>query len=260
MQTKIILSLLLVLVSSPPQADYVFLKNGSNIYANKVWQDKDTVFASSNGNVTSFDAKLVKSIENQTSLNSATQTIANSENIKRFSFDVWTSWMNVEDIFSVALRNNLPLRTNGIISLTKGYKAELVTKYAQKSTKYEYSTDLLGRNALVILKLTPTTKRLHTVEIHWNILAKDHEAFQQELASMITQKYQSQARQGFELMKTKVVNWAPNNNFAIKLEQIGVTTILSYKDLAAFEAAALEENVSLKKGRDLGFSKDQNKF
>ena len=128
-----------------------------------------------------------------------------SKNNDGFDFDIWQSGMDIEQILLIAETHHIPLLRSGLISGNKKFNPKASRKYAKTATHYYYKTQLLGRHANVDLRLTPTSKRLHTLSIKWHgMVTKDRSEFEDEIKQVINDKYGDHKRKARNIMSIAI--------------------------------------------------------
>lgn len=234
---KIVIFFEVISICFMPQlslSDVAFLTNGTQIKANKIWEENGKVICSLDGNTISLDSKDVLKIEQK--------DVGTTENDGGFHFDVWQSGIDIEEILAITRRNDIPLHKDGIISINKKFNPSISSKYAKTATHYYYKAKLLGKHARVDLLLTPSSKRLHTLSINWHGMAnKNNRAgFEEEITETLSAKYgSSENRYGQLLGKTK--SWSPSPRIQIDLQTTSGNFIVIYKDSAMLELEKTEK-------------------
>lgn len=213
-------------------SDVAFLTGGRQIIADKIWIENDKVVCSLDGNKISFNSKDVLKIEQK--------KIGNVEK-NGFHFDAWQSGMDIGEILTVARRKDIPLHKDGLISINKKFNPATSSKYAKTATHYYYKTKILGRHATVNLLLTPESKRLHTLSIHWHGMANKNNrtGFEEELTETLSAKYGTPKKRYGQLLG-KAKTWSPSPWIAIELQMTHDNFIVSYKDIEMLELQQTE--------------------
>lgn len=213
-------------------SDVAFLTGGRQITADKIWIENGKVICSLDGNRISFNSKDLLRIEQK-----------KVDNVEKngFHFDVWQSGMDIGDILSVARRQDIPLHKNGIITINKKFNPATSSKYAKTATHYYYKTKILGRHATVDLLLTPASKRLHTLSIHWHGIANENNriGFEKELTQTLSAKYGAPKKRYGQLLG-KAKTWSPSPWIAIELQMTHDNFIATYKDIEMLELQKTE--------------------
>ena len=234
---KIFIIQLLIAVFIAPQLSYsdvAYLKNGKKITANKIWEKNGKIICSTNGNTISLSsADVLKVVQKK----DRAKTKSGG-----FDFDVWKSGMDIEEILTTSRFHDIPLHKDGLISINKRFNPLVSSKYAKTATHYYYKTKLLGKYARVDLFLTPSSKRLHTLSIHWYGMnnKNNRDGFEKEITEMLSPKYGSPKKQIFQLFgQTKT--WTPSPEVAIDLKMTSGNYILTYKDTAIIQLSQTEQ-------------------
>ncbi|WPD22868.1 MAG: hypothetical protein SD837_22125 [Candidatus Electrothrix scaldis] len=85
-----------------------------------------------------------------------------------FTFDIWKSGMDIDEIISIARRENISIGRKTVINFNKDFIEAYITPYKDKETIYNYQTELLGSKAKVFLFLTEEEKRIMKISIVWD--------------------------------------------------------------------------------------------
>ncbi len=225
---KIILYILFItsiLVPGLSFSDVVFLKNGRQLTANKIWQQNGKVVCSIDGSTFFLDSEDVLKIKH-----TKNKTKKHNGN---FSFDIWKSGMDIEEILFTAKRHDIPLHRNGLISANKKFNPNVSSKYAKTATRYYYKTKLLGRHATVNLYLTDLNKRLKMLSITWhNMKNKENSAgFEEEITEMLSAKY-GKPKSNIPKIFERTKKWVPSPKMIIELKMFPSSYVLTYWDIA----------------------------
>ena len=141
-------------------ADKVVLKDGRTIRLEGIWEENDQVKGRSKGAVVGFSKKDVERIE-------IDPVEPPSQGHEGFRFDVWRSGLTVYQVMDIAERNDIPIARDGLITISKNFKADMSRKYARSHNRFHYQSTLLGRPAKVELQFTPKSRKLYTLSISW---------------------------------------------------------------------------------------------
>jgi hypothetical protein len=239
------------LISSNSIADTILLNNGQSITFEKTWIQDGKVYCLLGGGTVSFGLEEVASIKKAPSKSIRTNG---------FKFDVWSSGINVYNIFAIAKANDIPLHKNGLISTNKHYNPRVCRKYADSATQYNYRTQLLGRYCEVKLFLTPKSKRLHSLSIRWNLAgSKDNMAFEKEVENIIMKKY-GRPRKISPGIFIKKYHWSPQPNINIESRVSASGVTLSYIDTTIQKIGEQEKEIKKNKMKSQYQKSDIPKF
>jgi hypothetical protein len=249
----IILNLfILLLFTDFSFADAVFLKNGRKITANKIWRENDKVICAINGNTVSVKEEDVLKIEFD-------ENPRGGKN-HGFRFDVWQSAMDIEEILLTARSHDIPLVKEGLVSIIKNFNPDLSSKYAATATQYYYKTQLLGHPAAVNLFLTPTSKKLHSLSVRWEVFGDSRRKdLEQDLKDMITSKYGRPKGNRIPIFG-KITFWRPSQQIEIEYKEMVSGLTLTYKDNLMIQLQETESQKINNEKKTEYRTKDRNKF
>jgi hypothetical protein len=75
--------------------------------------------------------------------------------------------LTVYEVMDIAERNDIPIARDGLITISKNFRADMSRKYAQSHNRFHYQSTLLGRPAKVELQFTPQSRKLYTLSVSW---------------------------------------------------------------------------------------------
>ncbi len=178
-------------------------------------------------------------------------------NAYAFKFDMWRSGINIDNIFEIARKYNLPLRRSGIIATNKIYKSKMCEPYKNINNIFYYPYILLGEKSNIILNITPKSKLLYMVSIEWISQRTGYKStFYKKVNSIFEKRYKCSPnrRKLFFLNKKCIID---NNNIINILGSSGQTKLI-YKDKKLMKLAIKESKKEQIKKEN--FQKDINKF
>ena len=163
------------------RADTLILKSGRKIESPKCWYEGDIIKCEKFGQIIGFSKSEVESaiLDKQA-----------AAPVDGFLFDIWRSGISVAEAIDLAQDHDVPLHKVGIISANKHFDPKMSRPYADTATEFEYIDQLLGRNAKIVLKFTPTGKKLYSIRIGWSGPGISKESpFRDQIESLLTKKY-----------------------------------------------------------------------
>lgn len=248
MMNLILMSLVMIVSSGYCLADTLYLKNGSVIQSDTVWQDGGYFMYKKYGATVGVAESKVDRVE----YSSQSKDIGSS-----FQFDVWPFGCTVHEAINIAENHDIPLHKFGIISMNKRFHP--MVKNHSDATHFYYNTNLLGHFAKVDLFFTPASKKLHTVKVYWSNQKTKDSMLAREIVSMITEKYGNPHKGGKKLFY-KTTKWiAPNAN-QIVMDVHSTSIYLNYLHTEFRKQDQYEiHNLKVKK-LQVGSTKDENKF
>jgi hypothetical protein len=144
-----------------------------------------------------------------------------------FTFDIWKSGMDVNEIISITRNRNIPLGRKAATNFNKGFTEGYILPHKDKETLYNYETELLGRKAKVLLYLTEEEKELMKLSIIWN---KGADLFE-PVKKIILDKMPETEKTYKKTMVTKTV-YRIDRNLEIEYEvMVGGRLTMTYNDL-----------------------------
>jgi len=241
----ILLIIPFILTASISFSDTLYLKDGSIVNAENVWEEDGYVMYTLHGGTVGVLKEKVVKVEPL------------KKKAAYFQFGVWSFGINVRKAFDIAENNNVPLQKYGIITVNKRFHSQ-VRHYFDASHFY-YNTYLIGHFAKVELFFTPISKQLHTVKIQWqNQNTKDHK-LTNEIMSMISEKYGHPQERHKKIFYTST-KWITKGNNQIDMNISSTSIDLTYSHIG-YRKINFEEIEGLKAQKiKAGSQKDKNKF
>ncbi|MCI5217742.1 MAG: hypothetical protein D3914_00760 [Candidatus Electrothrix sp. LOE2] len=144
-----------------------------------------------------------------------------------FTFDIWKSGMDIDQIISIARRENLSIGRKTMINFNKNFTESYIIPYKDEETIYNYQTELLGNKAKVFLFLTEEEKRIMKISIIW-----DHGEKLFGTVEKIIQDKIPIAQKTKRKTMTKKTTYKINRGLDIEYEtMVGGRLTMTYKDL-----------------------------
>jgi hypothetical protein len=198
------------------QADTLILKSGREIEASKCWHEGEIIKCEKFGQVIGFSQSEVETVI----LDKQAAVPADG-----FLFDIWRSGISVAEAVDLAQDHDIPLHKAGIISINKHFNPKVCRPYANTATEFEYNAQLLGRQARIAMKFTPTSKKLYSIRLVWSGpgISKKSE-FRDQIEAMLTKKYGKPAKikehyifrtYDFKINKFSFVTMRPGGNYVM---------------------------------------------
>jgi hypothetical protein len=220
-------------------ADTVILKSGRKIEASKCWQEAGMIRCRKLGQIIGFSENEVATVTIDKKVTAPSDG---------FSFDIWKSGLTVAEAIDVAQEHDIPLHKSGIISINKHFNPKMCLPYASSATEFEYNTHLLGRQAKIALKFTPTSKKLYSIKVTWSGpgISKKSE-FRDRVEAMLIEKYG-------RAVKTK--NHIVYKTYDFQIDQFSIVTmrpggnyvLLEYLDKRLVRRAEDEKTAKVRSG------------
>ena len=218
------------IISSFVQADTLILKSGRKIEASKCWHEAGMIKCRKLGQIIGFSESEVASVKIDKKV---------TAHADGFTFDIWKSGLTVAEVIDLARDHDIPLHKAGISSVNKHFKPKLCLPYANSATEFEYNDQLLGRIAKIVLKFTPTSKKLYSIKLVWSgpDIFKISE-FRDQIEAMLTKKYGRPIKikdhivfktYDFKINKFSIVTMRPGRN-NIMLEYLDHRLVRLSKD------------------------------
>ncbi|MDD3815557.1 MAG: hypothetical protein PHZ02_13035 [Desulfocapsaceae bacterium] len=147
-----------------------------------------------------------------------------------FVFDQWESGMDINTIYSIAKKNDIPLHKEGLISTNKRYNSLMCEEYRDTATAYYYPVNLLGEFAKVNLLLTPLGKKVYQVSIVWNKRQQGKKSeFTNDVKKTIEQKYGAAKKLNGNIFADEFF-WSVNDGTQITIKSSHGDLSLIYED------------------------------
>jgi len=147
-----------------------------------------------------------------------------------FVFDQWKSGMDIDTIYSIAKKSDIPLHKEGLISINKRYNSLMCEKYRDTASTYYYPVNLLGEFAKVNLLLTPIGKKLYRVSIVWNKRQQGRNSeFTNDVKKTIELKYGTAKRLKGNIFADEFI-WSVNDGTQITITSSHGDLSLIYED------------------------------
>lgn len=177
-----------------------------------------------------------------------------------FVFDQWESGMNINTIYSIAKKNDIPLHKEGLISINKKYNSLMCEKYRDTATIYYYPVNLLGEFAKVNLLLTPIGKKIYQVSIVWNKrqLGRNSE-FTNDVKKTIELKYGAAKQLKGNILADEFI-WSVNDETQITIKSSHGNLSLIYEDKIMKDILDNEQVSIASQKKEKAHLTDESKF
>jgi hypothetical protein len=241
MKTRICLIIALFILSIPfsVEADTLVLKSGRKIEASKCWHEAGMIKCRKLGQIIGFAESEVVAVT------ADKQTTVPPDG---FSFDIWRSGLTVAEVINLAEESDIPLHKSGFISVNKHFNPKVCRPYANTATEFDYNALLLGRQARIEMKFTPTSKKLYSIRLVWSgpDISKKSE-FRDQIEAMLIKKYGRPVKikdhiifktYDFKINKFSIVTMRPGGNYVM----------LEYLDKRLVRLAEDEKRANVRKG------------
>jgi hypothetical protein len=197
-------------------ADTLVLKSGRKIEASKCWYEGEIIKCEKFGQIIGFSQSEVETV---------TLDKQAAVPVDGFLFDIWWSGITVAEAIDLAQDHDIPLHKGGIISINKHFNPKVCRPYANTATDFEYNAQLLGRQARIAMKFTPTSKKLFSIRLVWSgpDISKKSE-FRDQIEAMLTKKYGRPVKikehyifrtYDFKINKFSFVTMRPGGNYVM---------------------------------------------
>jgi hypothetical protein len=198
------------------RADTLILKSGRKIEASKCWHEAEIIKCEKFGQIIGFSKNEVDTVILDR------QAVVPADG---FLFDIWMSGITVAEAIELAQDHDIPLHKGGIISINKHFNPKVCLPYADTAIEFEYNAQLLGRQARVAMKFTPTSKKLYSIRMVWSGsgISKKSE-FRNQIEAMLTKKYGKPVEikdhiifktYDFKINKSSFVTMRPGGNYVM---------------------------------------------
>ena len=250
MKKRICLIVAFFILSIPfyVEADTLILKSGRKIEASKCWHEAGMIKCRKLGQIIGFSESEVVAL-----------TVDKQITVPAdgFLYDIWRSGLTVAEVIDLAQDHDIPLHKGGIISINKHFNPKVCRPYANTATEFEYKAQLLGRQARIEMKFTPTSKKLYSIRLVWGGtgISKKSE-FRDQVEAMLTKKYGRPVKiknqivfktYDFKINKFSIVTMRPGGNYVM----------LEYLDKRLVRLAEDETKAKVRSGFTSG---DKGKF
>jgi len=221
------------------QADTVILKSGRKIEASKCWREAGMIKCRKLGQIIGFSESVVATI----SIDKKVTTPSDG-----FSFDIWNSGLTVAEVMDLAQDHDIPLHKSGIISVNKHFNPKMCLPYANTATEFDYNTQLLGRRAKIVLKFTPTSKKLYSIKVTWSGpgISKKSE-FRDRVEAMLIKKYGKPVKTKNHIIY-KTYDFQINHFSTVTMRPGGNYVLLEYLDKRLVRLAEDEKTAKVRSG------------
>ena len=242
----VLISILILLVGPGfCRSDTLYLKDGSVINSESVWQEGGYYMYTMYGATIGISKTRVDRVEHS-------QKEENS-----FQFHIWPFGITTVKAITIAEKNDIPLIAGGFVSPRKHF-SPAVKKHSDTDHFY-YNTDLLEHFAKVDLFFTPISRELHTVGIKWVNHKQRDPRFTDEILSMISEKYGNCDKKAKGPLFTDF-EWVTEKGNKIRMKLASRSIRLTYVE-TVLKQKEFEELERIKAERlKRGFEKDKKKF
>ena len=155
----VIVVFLIFIIPLFARADILILKSGKQIESSKCWREGGMIKCRKKGQIIGFPESEVATVIFDK------EVTAPSDG---FSFDIWRSGLTVAEALDLAEVNDIPLHKAGLISVNKHFNPKMCLPYANIATKFDYKAQILGRQAKILLKFTPASRKLYSIMVSWS--------------------------------------------------------------------------------------------
>jgi hypothetical protein len=198
MKPLLFVCILLFSFAGMVSANTVHLKNGRQIKALEVWEEKDQIFCKISTSMTvGFPKEDVLKIEKE-------QLRSNSPD--PFQYDLWQSGLELEEALFLAERHNIPIRARGRPSGT-GFTHE-VWREAESERVFAYLARQLDHPVRVVLKFTPISKVLYQIQVIFT--AKRNSPLYSDLKDILSERYGKPSKTHHPLIDSHI--WRHRNS------------------------------------------------
>ena len=177
---------LLLLVPVGAHADTIFLKNGEQVEVGVAWQEGGEIKGTGEDALVSFPVEAVSHIEEDE--RSGLKPVQEG-----FRFDVWRAGMSVANVMQIAEAGDLPLNPNQAHPARRHFDPNVRQSMGTVAT-YAYPDRLLGKPVRVVLSLTPVSRKLFRIGVHF--VNANTEKTRQDIRSTLERKYGKPSARG----------------------------------------------------------------
>jgi len=198
------------------KADTLILKSGKQIESSKCWREAGMIKCRKLGQIIGFPESEVATVIFDKKVTAPSDG---------FSFDIWKSGLTVAEAIGLAEVNDIPLHKAGLISVNKHFNPKMCLPYANIATEFDYKAQILGRQAKILLKFTPASKKLYSITVSWSGsgISKKSE-FRDQVEAMLIEKYGRPVKTknhiifktyDFQINKFSTVTMRPGGNYVL---------------------------------------------
>ena len=230
------------------RADTLILKSGKQIESSKCWREAGMIKCRKLGQIIGFSESEVATVMFDK------EVTAPSDG---FSFDIWKSGLTVAEAIDLAEVNDIPLHRAGLISVNKHFNPKMCLPYANTAREFDYRAQILGRQAKILLKFTPASKKLYSITVSWSGsgISKKSE-FRDQVEAMLTEKYGRPVKTKNHII-FKTYDFQINKFSNVTMRPGGNYVLLEYLDNRLSKLAMDEKTAKVRSGFSSG---DKNKF
>ena len=168
-------------------------------------------------------------------------------------FDIWETGMSINEVVSLAFKNDIPIAREGIIHGRKKFDPKLIDDQFYMASSLYYGTNISGNQSTVYLRLTNDSKFVREIEVRL-FGVRNREDFKQEMIKVLSQKYGP--HQEVREFAFKAHRWKPDPTSQVLMRDSGAEVVILYTDLKIKEAQEEE-----RRQKDIGkIRKDEKKF
>jgi hypothetical protein len=230
------------------EADTLVLKSGRKIEASKCWHEAGMIKCRKLGQIIGFAESEVAAVYIDKNVT------AHSDG---FLFDIWQSGLTVAEVIDLAEDRDIPLHKGGMVSINKHFNPKVCRPYANTATEFDYNALLLGRQARIEMKFTPTSKKLYSIKLVWGGtgISKKSE-FRDRVEAMLIEKYGRPVKvQNHIIYKT--YDFQINQFSTVTMRPGGNYVMLEYLDNRLVKLAEDETTAKVRSGFTRG---DKERF
>ena len=226
---KTVMTVVALLITTTLAAETIVLKSGRRIHVEKSWEENGHIKGKKYGATIGYPVSDVAYIEHDS-----------VSNIESIGFDVWKLGMTIDDIMIAAERNDIPLHKEGTQPVHENFDPS-IRQYAENTTAFYYNTELMGRSARINLNVTPVSKKLSLIKIHWPEIADESKSkFKREIEDLLISKYSEPMPWAQDDPEIEKLEWRMQQTGKIVLKAGAEYLDVEYSDLRITEMHSQE--------------------